>query len=274
MITSAELAAPIDFYLPPDQAALLKGMTLGIDIDRESQLYSEMQAAGLLHIVVLSGSNISLLTTLIIDLLTPLLGRKFGCISALVGIGVFVLFVGIEPPVARAAVMGSFRIFGSLIGQKTNELYTLFLSALILIAVFPDWISSLSFQLSCAATAGIALFSYPKQLQSLRPSSKSFLSTTCGYFKEELWIAVVAYFATLPLLFSIFRTVTLFSPITNVLIAWTLPPICVFGLLLVITAWIFPPAAEIIALFLYPLLSFVIYVAEVTYSLPLYEIQL
>jgi competence protein ComEC len=138
----------------------MNGIVLGIPLKNQWGLYQGLIRVGLVHMVVLSGMNITLLVQLISSVLffvsKPL---KIGItIFAIVG---FTLFVGIQPPVARAAVMGVISLLGLQLGRKVSGWYCLMLSGIICLVIWPAWVSSLSFYLSYAATSGIILVPKP-----------------------------------------------------------------------------------------------------------------
>src|SRR3990167_273064 len=51
----------INSYLPDPQAALLNGIIFGIPLRSSKIFYQQLQVVGLLHLVVLSGMNITIL---------------------------------------------------------------------------------------------------------------------------------------------------------------------------------------------------------------------
>lgn len=242
-------------------------MVLGIDLDRTTGFYESLKTAGFLHIVVLSGSNIALLVTLLSTLTFPLLGRKGGIMITLCTLVWFITFVGVEPPIARAAVAGGLRLFGSFIGRILHPLYHFFLTVFFCLMYNPHWLSSLSFQLSCASAAALTLTQYPKPEYHENEEAKTPLSTLCGYMKDELKIALTAYLATLPLIVFYSREISVLSPFTNVLISWATGPIAVFGVSFLLIEPLHSPLTEVLGAILYPLLSWIISIAEASQQL-------
>lgn len=177
-------------------------------------------------------------------------------------------FVGMEPPIVRAAVSGGIRLFGSLIGRTINPGYLIFITIFSILLVHPLWVSSLSFHLSCASAAAITLIQYPKADYKKKNEQKELLSTLCGYLRDEFRISLVAYLATLPIIAISFKEISLLSPITNVAISWTTGPIAVFGMLFLMIEPVSPLGATLISYLLHPLVSFIILVAKASEQFP------
>ena len=68
-------------------------------------LYQALITTGTVHIIALSGQNISILTKIVSEL-TLSFGRRVSIWLTIATIGGFVLFVGLEPTIIRAAIMG------------------------------------------------------------------------------------------------------------------------------------------------------------------------
>lgn len=77
------------------------------------------------------------------------------------GLVAFVVLVGPEPSVLRAAVSGGAAAVAVVLGRARLALSLLALAVCVLLMVDPWQVSRVAFQLSVAATAGIALFARP-----------------------------------------------------------------------------------------------------------------
>src|SRR3989344_2351595 len=101
MSNTSIFTSVINLYLSEPQASLTNGILFGMPVRSSGELYENLKRTGLLHIVVLSGMNITLLSSIICSL-TARLGKKLSIIITLVTIVGFILFVGIQPPIVRA----------------------------------------------------------------------------------------------------------------------------------------------------------------------------
>jgi competence protein ComEC len=249
---------------PEPHASLVSGMVWGIDLKDHPRFYEELKRAGIVHIVVLSGTNITLLANLIFSLMENV-GRRYAFLFTIIAIGGFITFVGIEPPIARAGCMAFLSILGSWMGRKTISLYLLLLSAIFLLIWYPEWISSVSFQLSYAATTGILLFANPG---TERGAQRTTVGKLWDYMLGELRLSLVAQLATLPVLLFHFREISLIAPLTNTLISWMIVPIMLLGITTTLSALFWKPLAQLLAFICTPLLSLMIWITSVMAHVP------
>jgi competence protein ComEC len=135
---------------------LYGGFVLGDRSGQSVEVVDDFRAAGLTHLLVVSGSNVAYLLVL----LTPLRGRLPLGARWLVTVGVigsFALVTRFEPSVLRASAMAAIAVSTSLAGRPTAPLRVLALAVTGLVLVDPLLVRSVGFQLSVAATAGIVV---------------------------------------------------------------------------------------------------------------------
>lgn len=259
-------------YLHEPHASLVNGILLGRQLFVTDTFYTQLKHVGLIHIVVLSGQNIAILANASLSLLVPLVGRRNASILAIFIIVGFVLFVGVEPPVVRASIMGTIALVGLLFGRKTIALFTLIISGIVMILAQPEWISSISFQLSFGATLGIIMFGSTPQEKSLssqdQTQENNNLHKVMTYFYEELRISISAQLFTLPLIFWYFRQISLVAPLANILISWTIVPIMVISAVTIGLGFVHWELGFYSSWLLYPLLSWLIIVVEALDKVP------
>ncbi|MEX0910272.1 MAG: ComEC/Rec2 family competence protein [Candidatus Paceibacterota bacterium] len=94
-------------------AGILTGDRRGLGVEWEDKF----RRAGLIHIVVLSGYNITIVAVVIVSLLSYFLSKKVALILSIVGLVVFTLAVGAGPAVARASLMATIAILARLGGR-------------------------------------------------------------------------------------------------------------------------------------------------------------
>ncbi len=257
MITPDIFANVINNYLPEPQSSLLNGIIFGVNLKTSKSFYDELRVVGLLHMVVLSGINITFLSS-IISSTTSFFGKSVSLLLTILSIILFILFVGPQAPIIRAGVMGVLTSVSILFGRKNSVLYSLFLSLFFILIFFPKWITSISLQLSYGATLGIILFG--------QTNSRSTLW-------KELKISLAAQIFTTPLIFIHFRQISLISPIANLLVATTIPPLMIFGFLAAILGKINYFLGLVPAYLCYGLLTYVVMVVDWLSKLPFVFIQ-
>ncbi|MDA1316550.1 MAG: ComEC/Rec2 family competence protein [bacterium] len=299
------LTSLVNSYYPEPHASLLNGILLGRDLFVTQTFYNELKQVGLIHIVVLSGMNITMLSAIVLNTLVYFINRKWALLCTIVIVILFVLFVGAEPPIIRAAIMGIISLGAVLYGRKTLALYSLFLSGIIMLIINFEWLQSISFQLSFAATLGIVLFgsieheektvilsrnhvrrgddrriqnttihgSFANAQDDSLPQDDKFMILK-SYFLEELRISLSAQVFTLPLIFWYFRQISLISPIANILVAWMIAPIMILGMLTIVTGLVHWQFGFVLSWFVYPLLEFIVWVVEMLAKIPYGSIRL
>jgi competence protein ComEC len=145
-------------FLAPDPRGLLPGMVTGDTSALDEGLNQAMKTVGMTHLTAVSGANCSLvLGALLIGARSLRLPRLPAAAVALSGLGMFVLLVGPDASVLRAALMGSIAV-ASLAGGRTGRgLSFLCLAVMGLLLLDPGLGTSFGFLLSVLATLGIII---------------------------------------------------------------------------------------------------------------------
>ncbi len=279
----------INSYLPEPHASLLNGMVLGKQLFVTKTFYEQLKIVGLIHIVVLSGSNISMLSAIILNLIVKWVGQRAATIITVICITFFIWSVGAEPPVVRAGIMGMLSLIALMFGRKSMALYTLFVSSVIMVIINPEWLSSISFQLSVSATLGIILFGKvdsvilsnakdpDKDIPDRFFSSGRWIRMTRifkSYIHEEFRISIAAQVFTLPVIFWYFRTLSLVAPLANVMISWLVAPIMVIGIVILVIGNISWHAGFVLSWLAYGMIQIIIWVVELLATIPYAQITL
>lgn len=222
--------------LPEPQASLLLGTLLGVTSGFPATFYEALRATGTLHVVVVSGYNISVLINTLARLLIVFpLKIRFGITLAFIVF--FVLLVGPEAPVIRAAIMGSIALLATVLGRQGDAMRALIFVAVVMLVFNPNWLTDLSFQLSFLATLGLILI-FPL-LDQIFPGRGVIL-------REDLLVTLSAQIMVWPLLAYSFGRISLVSPLVNALLLWTIPLITYFGLVTTTMAIIINEFKELI----------------------------
>jgi competence protein ComEC len=139
--------------LPETPAALLGGLVLG---SRNGIPTVELAAAGLSHLVVVSGHHVAvLLAGLVLVTGACGLGVRGRCRMALFAVWWFVVLTRWEPSVLRAALMTSMVLLAMLLGRARDTMHTLAATVIVLLVVDPLLARQVGFALSVLATAGV-----------------------------------------------------------------------------------------------------------------------
>jgi len=262
MPTPSIFTSVINGYLPEPHASLLNGILFGISLKTTKVFFEKLKMVGLLHLVVLSGINITLLASIIAPF-TNFLSKQLSLLLTILVIILFIIFVGPQAPIIRAGFMGILTLVAVFYGRKTYALYSLFLS-LIFIAIFwPKWLNTISLQLSFGATLGIILFGQVKNKRL-----KNFADFLWLSFWKQLKPSLAAQIFTAPLIFVYFKQISLISPLANLLVAPLIPLLMLFGLTTAILGKINFYLGFLPAWVCYLLLSYVVFVIEILSKIP------
>ncbi|MFT5862814.1 MAG: competence protein ComEC [Flavobacteriales bacterium] len=134
--------------------ALLLGQRQGID----RQLNQQYAAAGVIHILAVSGLHVGIILWLLRGITTPLSRyrwRHLRSILIVLCIWAFAFITGGSPSVLRAATMFSFLEMGRAVGGQSNTFNSLMYSALFLVLLNPLQLYQVGFQLSYLAVMAI-----------------------------------------------------------------------------------------------------------------------
>jgi len=222
--------------LPEPYAALANGMLLGIDAnipDATMQAFSDTSSS---HVLVISGSNVALLSGVIYALTRRMVRPKVAAGVTLGAIGLYALIVGGEPSVVRAAVMGGLVVTAIAIGRRSTALVSLAAAVLAMVLLNPNILHDVGFQLSATATAGLVLLtpllSGGRELEGDRVVGEGILSPLSPVWaslREVLVVTLAASIAVQPLLLYHFQRVSLVGLLTNLLIVPVQPMILMLG---------------------------------------------
>jgi len=152
-------------YVPTaDGRAVLRALLLG-DRGRIQEAQRERFAqTGLMHLLAVSGLHVFLVGMVLYVVLRPLLmrfrlgwqaverGRAALTIAVL---GLYMVLTGGRPSVVRAVIMSTLFIGGTLFQRSSHPLNTLGVAALVLLAVRPEALFDVGFQLSMAAVTAL-----------------------------------------------------------------------------------------------------------------------
>jgi competence protein ComEC len=252
----------INRVLPEPHAGLLAGIVFGTKASISTELYDALVTTGTLHIAALSGMNITILTKLFFSTFILGLPRSISSILTIGVIVLFVLFVGPSPTVVRAAIMGSITLIAPLTGRISTAIITWSITIASMLIFDITLVGNVSFQLSALASLGMILFS--------KNTSASATAEHKGiaWIREELATTLSAQVFTIPLILFTFGRISLISPISNLLIGWTIPIITVLGLCISLLGWVWLPIGQLLAWVSWVLLEWLIQVVLLTSRIP------
>jgi competence protein ComEC len=270
----------IGALLPEPEASLLQGILLGIQSGIPDDLYDAYNTTGTSHVIIISGSNVTIVSALLLMLLGRVVGRRRAYWFTIAGIVVYVLFVGADAAVTRAGLMGALLVTAMHLGRRSTAYVSLFASALFLTALNPLTLWDVGFQLSFAATLSIILFSQPIQGLAQRGIATMLPNIPgqdgMGLLADGLAVTLAAMILTVPLVVFYFGRLSLVAPVANLLILPVQPPIMTLGGVAAMLGLvpILQPVAQVVAWFPWLALAYTNTIVRWTANWPLSAIEI
>lgn len=242
------------------EASLGLGMLIGEKHSLPQSLLDAFKRAGIIHLVVLSGYNIALVSqffTKIFSFLPILFRASAGAIA----IVLFVLMTGGGASAVRAAIMALIALLGIATGRTYDAGRALFIAGFLMLLENPNiLIFDASFELSFLATLGLIYLTPVVSLYLIRVKP--------AWFRELLSQTISTQVAVLPLLIYMSGMISIVALLVNILVLPTVP----FAMLgSFVTGFAGFPGAVIAAPFAIAtssLLSYTVITAEFFSSLP------
>lgn len=230
------------------QRFLLEGVLLGDNKTMSPQLRDKLNSAGLRHITAVSGSHVTLMSSMIVSFLMLFpLRRQHAIIASLIFIWMYVVMIGLPASAVRAGIMGSILLLAKVLGRQNTSARTIVLAAAIMLFENPLILRyDVGFQLSFLASMGIIylnpLFTYSLESIVKKYSEKFQLTQILQKTKhQELFlqkaknlldifsITIVAQIFTLPVMLYYFGNISLIAPLTNLLVIPSIYWLMMFG---------------------------------------------
>lgn len=252
MIAPSTFTNIINSYLPEPEASLLNGMIFGISLKTTKEFYQQLKIVGLLHLVVLSGMNITLLAAMVSSI-TKFFSKVISTMITILAIILFVIFVGPQAPIVRAAFMGILTHVAIITGRKNFVLYALFLSLIFIIIFWPSWLKTISLQLSYGATLGIIIFGQTR---------------SDNFIWKNLKLTLAAQIFTVPIIFIYFRQISLISPLSNLLVSEMIAPLMIFGFLTAFLGRVNYFLGLVPSYICYGLLTYMVWIIDILAKIP------
>lgn len=250
----------IEDILPQPEAGLLSGILLGLGHTLPTYIAEAFRLVGLTHILVISGFNVGLVAQAIILGAQRLIQRWAALVASLGAIALYALFVGLSPPVARAALMGGLVVGAQLAGRRSHALTGLAAASLVMTAADPLLLWSVSFQLSFVATLALLILAPALErgvyLWMVGRVGGDRAGGWSRVLRDVLLVTLAAQLMTLPLIWYHFREVSLVSLLANALVLPVQPAIMALGAGAVALGALWLPMGRVAAWLAWPLLRY------------------
>lgn len=250
----AKFNSVLEQILPPKEASLLGSILLGTTVSPiDDQTKNNYRRAGIIHLLVASGTQVSILIGVCLALL------RFCRLPNLPAIIVTTLFnimlvivTGGGASILRAAIMGEVMLIGLLFERQGEIFTTLSISALVLLIFDPQTLFDLGFQLSFIATWALVYISpvFEKNMPQL------------------LAVTLAPLLATTPIVAYNFSQVSPGGIISNLLVIPWVEFLTIFGFLTTVIGFFFLPLAQLLGNTLWLMLVILEKIVDLVPNLP------
>lgn len=247
--------------LPEPESSLGLGYLLGQRRALPADLALALQIAGLTHVVVASGYNLTILVRLARRLFVKV-SKYLSALSAVLMIVSFMAITGISPSMSRAGLVSVLSLVAWYYGRKFHPIILLLVAVAVTVIINPSYAwGDLGWQLSFAAFAGVMI---------IAPLAQCYLfgEKKPGFVGQVLGETVSAQLATAPIIILAFGQFSNVAIISNLLILPLVPLAMFLTFVAGLGGLVLPGLATIIGAPATWLLHYMVSVAEYLASLP------
>ena len=215
----------------PQNAALLSALLWGYKADIPATTRQYFSAAGLSHVLAVSGLHTGIIALIVACLLYPLryIGlRKLPYALTIAILWIYAFITGLSPSVIRACIMATFVGVAVLIDRRNTALNALCGSAVGVLLFAPMQLFDIGFQLSYAAVAGILLFTPYLDIACIFDINNRIVHK----LSQGIAVSAAAQIATTPIAAYYFHYIPMWGLLSNLIFVPLLPILVVSTLIL------------------------------------------
>lgn len=247
--------------IPEPESSLGVGYLVGQRRALPVDLAEALQTAGLTHIVVASGYNLTILVRLTRRLFARV-SKYMASLSAVAMIVSFIAITGLSPSMSRAGLVTGLSLAAWYYGRKFHPIVLLFLAVAITVMFNPSYAwGDLGWQLSFAAFAGVMIVAPLLQRYF-------FGDKKPGVIRQILGETISAQLVTAPILIMSFGQLSNVAIISNLLILPFVPLTMLLTFIAGVGSLVVPSVAVFVALPATWLLKYMVAVTNYLASLP------
>ncbi|MFW6081415.1 MAG: ComEC/Rec2 family competence protein, partial [Desulfosalsimonas sp.] len=218
-----------------DSAAILSALVVGKRDEIDPELREAFNRAGAGHLLAISGLHVGIIAACSFAVFKLLFSQSKGfllrgwtvraaALLTILPVAAYAVISGMSPSTQRAAIMATFFLAAFILEKPYNAANTIAAAALLILAVYPPSLFSISFQLSFAAVSaiflGLHLFSGLSDFKGgaeTQGTGLKFFNRAAAFFM----ISVFAIAGTTPLVMYYFNQAVPAAVISNmILIPW------------------------------------------------------
>ncbi|TWF75770.1 competence protein ComEC [Pseudonocardia hierapolitana] len=248
--------------LPPAPGGLLPGLAVGDTSLLTAEVEADFRAAGLSHLLAVSGANLAIVAGAVLALLRLLRAdpRLTAAVSAAAVLG-FVVLARPSPSVVRAAAMAAVVLLALAMGRGRSAVPALAAVVLVLLLADPALAVDPGFALSVLATAALVLLAPGWSVALQRRGVPRWMA-------EALAVPAAAFLATAPLVAGLNGEVSPVAVAANLLAVPAVAPATVLGVLAAVLSPLGALPAQVCAWAAGPAVGWLVLVADRSAAVP------
>lgn len=251
----------IERVIPKPESSLLSGLLLGVKESLGKDLEQDFVDTGLVHIIVLSGYNVTIIAEAVIKTLS-FLSVMAGIYVGGAFIVVFAVMTGAGATIIRASIMALLALIARATGRHYEITRALLLAAMIMVIHNPYiLVFDISFQLSFLATLGL-IYMAPIMERIFRflPNVLAIREITGATLGVQIFV--------LPFILWKIGNLSIVAPLTNLLVLPLVPATMFYGFVAGMLGFITHLIAAPFGFIAFALLKYEIFVVELFARLP------
>jgi len=267
-----KLKTSIQFNFSPPQSFILEGILLGNDSNMPQETREKLNATGLSHLTAISGSNVIILSGIMMIFLLGLgFWRGQAFYVSLIFIWLYIVITGFPASGVRAVIMASVFLLAQNLGRQNTSSRVIVMAGAIMLLQNPLLLlHDAGFQLSFMASMGI-IYLKPVIDNFFRTIAQKFYDIKESRLPGKIFLDIVsitlaAQIFTLPLLAYHFNNISLVSLATNLLVIPIVDFVMIFGFLAAFLGMLSNVLGFIFSIPVWLLLSYFIKVMEIFYQ--------
>ncbi len=247
--------------IPLPESALMNGVILGSKGGFTSEEKQEFITTGTIHIIALSGYNVTIVAEGVMKFFGFLIGGALSIWLGIITVILFVLLAGAQSTAVRAGIMAFLALFARATGRTYDAGRALVIAGLVMVAYDPRVITDISFQLSFLATIGVIFLSPKVSLWFIWVTPKLNL-------RENIAVTLSATIMVLPILLYNTGIFSFVSLPANLLILPLMPYVMLGGFITGMLGYLFHLIAMPFAYVSYIMLKYILRVIHFFADLP------
>ncbi|PID32778.1 hypothetical protein CR956_00655, partial [Candidatus Saccharibacteria bacterium] len=241
-------------FIDEPAASLGMGFIAGQRRGLPEQLGQALRIAGLVHVVVASGYNLTILVRFVRRLLAKISRFQTVFVAGLLVIG-FIGVTGLSPSMMRAGLVAGMALVAWYFGRKFHPATMILIAAALTGLAKPSYVwGNLGWQLSFLSFAGVMI---------LAPLLQNYFfgAKKPGNIRQIIGETFSAQIMTIPLIMYAFGTLSTVSLLANVLVLPLIPLAMLLVFLTGLAAYVLGPLAALLAWPSQKLLDYMVMVA-------------